>query len=479
MTDWAELFPTAYLASEWAIRLVMTPIVIRKRRPAGALAWLAFIYFIPWIGFIFYLLIGRRALGRRRSARYDEARRWAQTPVRLALQDPHITHPVVAPELDDLVTLCKRLSGLPIVGGNEVRFITDSDRFIDDLIDDIDRAEHHVHMLFYIYKDDQTGRRVADALRRAAGRGVACRLLADSVGSKSFFRTLRSSLQAAGVQTVEALPAGILRRQLRRIDLRNHRKVAIIDGRIGYTGSQNIVNADYGHKRVGAWRDMMMRIVGPAALGLQYVFYDDWCAEMRAAPDAPHDFPTPDTPGEVAIQIIPSGPNEPTDVFRNVTIAAINEAQNRVILTTPYFVPDEPLVLALQLTVLRGVRVDLVIPQRSDHPLVGAAAESHYTTLLKSGVNVHLHQRGLLHSKTLSVDDAFALVGSGNLDCRSFFLNFELSLLLYGREVTQRLREKQEIYIADSKRLDAEEWSDQGSLATFRRNIAALMSPLL
>ena len=479
MIDWEKWLPLAYLLSEWTIRLTMTPIVIRKRRPSSALAWLVFIYFIPWVGFVFYLLTGRRPLGRLRCARYQEARQWADAQRRRTLQDPHITHPVVAHEQDDLVTLCEKLSGLPIIGGNEVRFITHSDRFIDDLVADIDRAEHHVNMLFYIFRDDQTGRRITEALIRAAGRGVQCRLLADSVGSKSFFKTHRRPLHHAGVQTVEALPAGVLRRQLRRIDLRNHRKLVIIDGRIGYTGSQNIVNADYGKKRVGAWQDVMMRLVGPVTIGLQYVFFDDWCAETGAAPDAPHAFPTPETPGDVPIQIIPSGPNELTDVFRNITIAAINEAQSRVILTTPYFVPDEPLMVAIQLTALRGVCVDLVLPERSDHPLVGAAAQSHFSALLDSGVHVHLHQKGLLHSKTLSVDDAFTLVGSGNLDCRSFFLNFELGVLLYGSEVTERLRKEQEIYIADSKRLDAQEWSDQSAWRTFERNIAALMGPLL
>ena len=472
-------FPTVFLVSEWVIRLAMTPVVVRHRQPTNALAWLAFIYFIPWVGFLFYLLIGQRFLGRRRCAKYDEARRAARAPIGLALQDPHIVHPAFASAQDDLVMLCERLSGLPIVGGNEVRFITDSERFIDDLIDDIDHAENHVHLLFYIFRDDETGRRVADALRRAAGRGVVCRLLADSVGSKSLFRTLSRSLQGAGVQTVEALPAGILRRQFRRVDLRNHRKIVIIDGKIGYTGSQNIVNMDYGHKRVGAWQDVMMRIVGPATIGLQYVFYDDWCAEVGATPDEVHAFPTPETPGEVTMQIIPSGPNEPTDAFRNVTLAAINEAQSRVILTTPYFVPDESLILALQLTVLRGVRVDLVVPERSDQRLVGAAARSYYTALLNSGVNVHLHRTGLLHSKTLSVDNAFALVGSGNLDFRSFFLNFELGVLLYGREVTDRLRAEQEVYIADSIPLSRRAWLEQPAWRQTARSIAALASPLL
>lgn len=479
MLDWRALLPAIYLISEWVIRIGMTPIVVRERRSSNALAWLAAIYFIPWIGFLFYLLIGERRLGRRRRERYAEARRRVETPARMALQEPHVVHPTVPPEQDDLVLLCERLGGLPIVGGNTVNLFTDTAAFLDELVADIGRAEHHVHLLFYIFRDDDTGRRVADALCEAAQRGVRCRLLADSVGSKRFHRSMASRLRRAGVEVDEALPAGVLRRRLRRLDLRNHRKVAIIDGRVGYTGSQNIVNANYGDDRVGAWQDIMMRITGPAVLGLQIVFIEDWCAETGIVLESDDLFPAPDTSGEIPVHIVPSGPSDPSDTFHNVTIAAINEAQSRVILTTPYFIPDESLLLSLRIAVLRGVRVDLILPRRSDQRLVGAAAQAYYGALLNAGVHVHLHQEGLLHSKTLCVDEAFALVGSGNLDCRSFFLNFELSVLLYGSSITRELRSVQETYIRQSKPLTTQEWGKQWAAVNLSRNIAALFSPLL
>ncbi len=479
MIDWRALIPVLFFLSEWAIRIGMTPVVMRNRRSSNALAWLAGIYFIPWIGLFLYLLVGQRHLGRRRQGRYADAKSRIESPSFQALYEPHVVHPKVPAEQDDLVLLCERLSGLPIVGGNSVEFLSGANDMIEALVADIDRAEQHVHVLFYIFQDDATGRRVAHALAKAAARGVRCRVLADSVGSKLLFQSLAAELRSAGVEVSEALPSGILRRRFRRIDLRNHRKLAVIDGKIGYTGSQNIVDAHYGHKRVGAWRDLTLRIVGPAVHGLQIVFLEDWCAESGVALEEDGLFPSPDTSGDIPVHIVPSGPNDVADTFRNVTIAAINESQSRILMTTPYFIPDESLLLSLHLAVLRGVRVDLIIPDRCDQRIVGAAAQAYYKPLLEAGVHVHLHQDGLLHAKTLCVDESFAMIGSGNLDFRSFFLNFELSVLLYGEPITRKLRVEQERYIAQSRLLDADAWGRESFVLNLTRNLAALFSPLL
>ncbi len=478
-SDTFTWLPAAYLASEWAIRVLMTPIVVRRRSSSNALGWLAIIYFLPWIGLIFYGLVGQRYLGRARMNRHIDAKRRVETPAVLALRDEHATHPAISPDQDDLVQLCERLTTFPILGGNAVDLIADTDAFIDALIADIERAENHVHLLAFIYKDDSTGRRVADALMRAAARGVACRVVADSVGSKSLFFRLARELRRGGVEVIEALPAGILRRQLRRLDLRNHRKVVVIDGRVSYTGSQNIVDADYGHNKVGAWRDIMMRIEGAGTLGVQTVFLEDWCAETGVVLDSPDIFPPPARASGAPIQIVPSGPSDRTGVFHSVIVAAIHEAQRRVTLTTPYFIPDDSLLLALRLAALRGVRVEVVVPRKSDQWFVGLAAESFFSGLIEDGVRLFRFEGGLLHAKTLSVDDSFALVGSGNLDSRSFFLNFELSVILYGSEVTGRLRVEQETYIGESSLLTAEEWRRQPGWMHTVRSTAALAGPLL
>lgn len=482
MLDSTAWFPTAYLASEWLIRLAMTPIVIRRRQPSNALAWLVCISFLPWIGLVLYALIGQRRLGNRRLRQHIEARRRIEATVQLASMNLWIAHPAVAPEQDDLVLLCERLTGLPIISGNSVEFHTRAADVIDSIIADLDRASHHAHLLFYIFKHDETGRRVAAALARAARRGVECRLLIDGVGSKNALRGLSREMRRAGVEVCEALPAGIFRRRLRRLDLRNHRKIVVIDGEIGYTGSQNIINADYGRRGIGAWRDIMMRITGPAVSGLQIVFAEDWCNETGHILKLERYFPVTAASadaGGIPIQIVPSGPNDSSQIFRDVAIAAIHEAQRRVVLTTPYFLPDESLMHALKLAVLRGVRVDLVVPKKCDQRIVGAAMEAQFGPLLEAGVIVHHHFDGLLHAKTLSVDEAFGLVGSGNLDSRSFSLNFELSVLLYGEPITRRLLAEQERYIENAAPLRGPDWTGRTGIRTLIRNLASLFSPLL
>lgn len=471
--------PAAYLASEWAIRVLMTPIVVARRPAAIALTWLAIIYFLPWIGLILYGMIGQRLLGRLRLKRRREARRALRDLGHVvSAHDQHSTSSN-APEQDDLVLLTERLSGMPLIGGNTVSFVTDSDAAIDSLIKDIDAAENHAHLLFFVFKPDSTGLRVCEALKRAAARGVTCRVLADGVGSKPFFGSASRDLRRAGVDVREALPAGFLRRRMRRIDLRNHRKLAVIDGAVAHTGSQNIVNADYGTKRSGPWRDIMMRVVGPAVAGWQTVFIEDWHSETDDALADEPLFPSLSPAGPTAVQIIPSGPDDEGNSFHSVIIASLFEAQHRVIITTPYFIPDDSVVLALKLCVLRGVRVDLVLPKRCDHILAGAAAAARYTDLLDAGVRIHLHSDGLLHAKTLCVDDAFAIVGSGNLDSRSFFLNFELSAILYGAEVAGRLRAEQERYISESDPLTKDAWRRQPGWKQVARSTAALAGPLL
>ena len=471
--------PTAYLVSEWIIRLAMTPVVVRRRPSVNALAWLVIIFFLPWAGLVAYGLVGERRLGRRRLRRRRTALAEVRSRGLVHTAEAFIVRPAVAPEQDDLVLMAERLSGLPVLGGNAVGFETETDRAIDTLIADLDAAVEHAHLLYYIFRADATGRRIADALVRASGRGVRCRVLADAVGSRSMLSALAPRLRRAGVEVVAALPAGVLRRRFRRIDLRNHRKLAVIDGRIAHTGSQNLVDEGYGGRRVGPWRDIMMHIEGPAVASLQSVFLEDWFAETGAMPVTEGLFPEPDQRGATAIQPVPSGPDDDRDTFRSVVIAALYEAQRRVIITTPYFIPDDGLVQALRINALRGVRIDLVLPLRCDQVLAGAAASSRFSELLDAGVTIHQHGPGLLHAKTMSVDDAFALVGSGNFDSRSFFLNYELSLILYGADVTDRLLTAQEHYITESTALTHQTWSAEPGWKQTGRSIAALAGPLL
>lgn len=477
MFDW-PVVAWLWVISGWVIRLVMLPIVTHRRSPTAALAWLMIIFFQPWFGLLMYLLIGENRLPRRRVKRHVRRLQTMAEVDRLALQLPHIIRPPIDPEYQDLAALTERIGGARTVGGNSVEPMIETHPAIDRLIDDIEASQHHVHLLFYIFEDDTAGRRAADALGRAVERGVKCRVLVDAVGSRGLFRRLGPSMQQRGIELHALLPANPLRRRLARLDLRNHRKLAVIDGKIAHTGSQNIVDPAYGRRGM-VWHDIMVRLTGPVVLQLQQVFEEDWFSITSELFDQTTCFPTPAVTGDVAIQTVPSGPTYQAESFQPLIIAAIQEAREHVIISSPYLVPDEPFMVALQLAVLRGVEVDVIVPRRSDHPLVSAAGRAYFDDLLDAGVRIHRHDQGLLHAKTVTVDDAFAIISSANVDIRSFYLNFELSLLLYGPSITSQLRFIQRQYIDQSQPLDQDAWSRRPRIHQVFDNIAKLLSPLL
>lgn len=468
----------AYYISEWIIRLIMPVFVIRRRRPASAMAWLLVIFFQPWIGLALYGLIGRIRLPWLRKLQYARLINTLTSKNSRFHSNRYLVQPSIDPGFAKASRLAHNLGKLPILNGNCVEMLDETNHVLDRLIADINSAEYHIHLLFYIFADDETGQRVVEALSRAVLRGVKCRVLADSVGSRPMFKTLGPKMRKSGIELREALPAGLFRRQMARIDLRNHRKLAIIDGQIAYTGSQNLINACYGQKDM-LWHDLMVRITGPAVHELQIVFLIDWDFVTNIILDSDDIFPEVKSDGNIAVQSLPSGPNYPTENYQRMIVAAIHSAEQRVTITTPYFVPTESLTQALQTAALRGVEVELIVPKKNNKPLVGAASAAYYDELLEAGVKLYLFNDGLLHTKAMNVDDVVAFVGSSNFDIRSFSLNFEISLLLYGPLATKALRAKQDQYLQNSTRLNAEQWARRPLATKIFQNIAKLLSPLL
>lgn len=464
---WAWL----YIAAEWLIRLLMIPVLVAHRRPNVALAWLALVLFHPLIGLFLYLLIG--------AVRFEpgHGQRYAAIRARLR-EEPHPAAPLV--EVDerhrDLLRLSESLNLLPPTTGNDVTLIGEHNEFLTGLIADIDAARHEVCLLYYIFWDDRTGRAIGEALARATARGVRCRLLADAIGSRGFFRTLAPSLRQRGIDARAALPVRPWRALLVRTDLRNHRKLAVIDGRTAWVGSHNACDPDYGNNPRGPWIDLTARITGPAAPQLRRVFAEDWYAETA---EILGPAPTPDSPGRAVIQIFRSGPAGEREALEPFLIGAMHEAERRIVITSPYLIPTQPLLLELRVAVLRGVRVDLIVPERSNHPIVHAAGRAYFDDLLDAGVNVWLHRPGLLHSKTMLVDDAFALVGTANFDVRSIALNFELNLLLFTPDAVAALAAHHERYLASAVRLDRDQWRARPRARRLLEDTARLFGPLL
>jgi cardiolipin synthase len=472
-----HLGTTLYFLSEWAIRIAMLFWVPNRRSPEAAKGWLLFIFFLPWPGLLLYGLIGRPYTPRWRHARLKRLREFFRPTREKLARHPQLFRPAVGPHLDAAVALAEKLGSLPILGGNAVEVLPRYDESIARLAADIEAAEHHVHLLYYIFRADASTEPVVAALERAVRRGVECRVLVDAMGSKRWVGELFARLKAAGVHCHLMMQYGLLRRPLERSDLRNHRKIAVIDGRVGYTGSQNLIAA--GFKAGLTYEEMVVRVAGPVALELQFVFVGDWYVETEEVLDDDAYFPVPKTPGAVGAQVLPSGPTFAPESNQRMLLALIHGARESVTIVTPYFIPDEPLLAALEIAVLRGVRVDLIACEQEDQWLVGHAQKSYYEELLEAGIGVHLFAESFLHAKFVTIDGRAAFVGSSNLDVRSFVLNAEVTLLVYDDAITEQLATEQRRYMNTALALTAAEWSKRTALTRLGQNIARLLSPLL
>jgi cardiolipin synthase A/B len=465
-----------FLAVEWSIRLVMLVYVPQRRSPAAARGWLMLIFVEPIVGLLIYSVLGRPTLPKHRVALQARASRLIRTRGRDWFNQ-NVSHPDVPDEFEPAVALAKSLGDFGILSGNHVELLAEYDASIDRLIADIDAAERHVHMLYYIFGTDETGRRVSDALIRAAQRGVTCRLLIDSFASRPALRKLAPTMRSAGVEVIEVMPASLFRPWRIRFDLRNHRKIAVFDGRVGYVGSQNLINADF--KRGIIYKELVARVTGPAVLQLQAAFLTDHYIETEQEDLEDGIFVAPPSTGEVLAQVLPSGPGYPFAGNLKLIVALIHAAQRRIVITTPYFIPDVSLLQAIQSAALRGVEVHLVVSKIADQMLVGLAQRSFYDELLEAGVKIHLYKTGLLHAKHMSIDDAVALIGSSNLDIRSFALNAEITLLVYNRGVVAALQCEEAVNMADSEVLDAERWAQRALWRRIAQNTARLFDSLL
>jgi len=468
---------------------------MRQRQYGVTLAWLVIILLLPFLGAVVYLFFGENRIGETRAKRaresLDHYHHWLASirnisPVNWSLL-PSAIEPIHN-QADNLV-------GIPAMDGNDLELIEDSHKIISAIIRDINKAESTCHLQFYIWHDGGTTNEVVDALIQAVNRGVTCRILVDSIGSKDFLRGKQiTRLRNAGIRVVESLPAGFFKALFVRIDIRNHRKIVVIDGKIAYTGSQNMVDPRFFKQDsgVGQWVDLMVRIKGPVVEALAGTFISDWFLETdqekvhsrSLAKDIQHvrtiaDIHHQADSGDIPIQFVPSGPSFSQEAIHKLLLTTIYASRKNITLTTPYFVPDESILTALTTAAERGVDVRIIVPERNDSKLVHYASQARYKCMLESGVTIKLFQGGLLHSKTITVDDEFALFGSVNIDMRSFWLNFEATLFVYHKEFTTKLREIQANYETDSYNLSLSKLKKSSFKQRFLENAALIISPLL
>jgi cardiolipin synthase len=473
-------------AADLLIRGGLSVRVIMRRRPVGvSLAWLSVVLLIPFAGAAIYLLFGELRLGSRRAARAARI----HAPYMDWLQDLRKRSSVDFSQHGEasqpLSRLIEAAVGIPPLPSNHLQLFSTWESVFDSLIEDINRAQRTCHLVFYIWHMGGRAEEVAEALIRAAERGVLCRVLVDDVGSREFLRgKLAERLRQGKVHLLAALPAGLIRNVFVRFDLRMHRKIVVIDGETAYTGSLNLVDPRFFKQDagVGQWVDAMVRVRGPVVEALAITFLEDW--ELEASEGLNRLRETGNVKqlgaeGEAAIQVVPSGPASEENAIEQILLMTIYSAHRELVLTSPYFVPDESLLTALISAARRGVEVTLVVPAKVDSLMVRMASQAFKGDLLAAGVRVMLFDGGLLHTKSITVDGQISLFGSLNLDPRSLHLNFEITLTVYDQGFTSQLRALQQSYIDQSELMDLATWQSRSRVTRLTENAIRLLAPLL
>lgn len=464
-------------------------ILYRRMAVNTTLAWLIIIAALPIGGAGFYFLFGDHRLGRKRLRLGERIRSFYQDAYEITSEDMNNSNLDVSPFFADLSRVVSRDTGFHPSMGNKIKLFDEAGHILSSIVKDIDKAKESCFLEFYIVEAEGRVIQVLKALERAAKRGIQCRFLADDIGSRKFLKSRwRTRLEDAGVEILGSLEVGLVKSLSKRTDLRNHRKLIIIDLSIGYIGSSNLVDpvefkqdAD-----VGQWIDIMARIEGHAVSSLAVVFNTDFIFDKSGGDYSTetlsqfsHQKPSNEFARDAVLQLIPSGPEMRTSLIYEVVVAALYGAQESIVIVTPYFVPDEALIMALTNAARRGVDVKIIIPYRIDSIMARYASEASYDALLEAGVTLKRYQSGMLHTKAIQIDKNISFIGTLNMDMRSFYLNLEITLAIYDAAFASRLKETIDHYIERAVILDHQTWAERSKVKRFKENVLRLAAPLL
>jgi cardiolipin synthase len=463
---------------------VIARVILRPHRePASRVAWIVVIIVLPVIGILAYIFLGETSIGRRRVSRLCAVLATMPDLTKVSGMDSPNLQPKIPEVYAHLFRLGQSINGFEPVGGNCASLLPDSNATIESMVADIDAAKDHVHLISYIWLPDNNGLKVVEALKRAATRHVACRVMADGLGSHTMIESGHwKAMQAAGVQVATALPIGnLLLRPLRgRIDLRNHRKMLVVDNRITYCGSQNCADPEFRIKaRFAPWVDAVMRFEGAIARQNQYLFASDWMAQTDDDLTPLLGEPLPPGNSGLTAQVIGTGPTVYNSAMPEVFETLLYTARRELVITTPYYVPDEAMQTALCASARRGVTTTIIFPARNDSWIVAAASRSYYSDLLAAGVRIFEYEGGLLHTKSVTLDGEVTLIGSANMDRRSFDLNYENNILFYDPALTAEMRRRQDAYLACSHPVTAETVAQWPMTRRLWNNTIAMLGPIL
>ena len=460
-------------------------LIIRKQSVPAMLSWLMVIYVFPVVGIIAYLIFGEINLGKRRAIAFEQLKpKYMDWFTRLSYCDNLVntrTNLLYRPIFD----LAKQRLGIPCILGNELHILDTPESIMRSIIHDINQAEKSINMVFYIWSAKGLVKDVIQALIKAQQRGVAIHILLDSVGSRPFLKSTEcQAMRDNGIEVTETLHVNLFRMFFNRIDLRQHRKIIVIDNQISYTGSMNMVDPKFFKKNsnVGEWIDIMVRINGPVSAVLNGLHAWDW--EIETAAKLPLDVPDcPLLPLEQnnshAVQILATGPCFPDDLMSQSLAIAIFSARKSIVITSPYFVPSHNIAEALRIAALRGVEVSIILPKENDSLMVHWASRTFFDDLLAAGVKIYNFNKGLLHTKSMLIDNRLALVGTVNMDMRSFLLNFEVTMVVEDPAFANEISLLHESYIKNSELVDYVTWSTRSVYQRIIEKLFFLFSPLL
>ncbi|MBC9131180.1 cardiolipin synthase [Frischella sp. Ac48] len=476
---------TFVLISYWLLIVGVTLRILVKRRPTTfVVAWLLIIYIIPFVGIVLYFLLGEAHIGQQRAKRAQKMRPIINQFIHKLIDFPFIFTDQVSDVAKPLFQLCKHQTGLNGINGNHIELINTPDAIFDYLINDINQAKSKIEMVFYIWNIGGRADEVQHALISAVNRGVKCQIMLDSAGSRHFFKSQQSKLMRdAGIEIVECLKVNLFRFIFRRLDLRQHRKMVIIDNHIAYTGSMNIVDPRYfkQNKNVGEWVDIMIRMNGPITTLMGAIYASDWELETGnklRLPQVAQFAEQPELKRHI-MQIIPSGPGYTEYMIQQALLTAIYSAQKEIIFTTPYLVPSDALLHAICTAAQRGVNVNIIIPQKNDSLMVDWASRAFYSDLLASGVKLYQFKNNLLHTKSVLIDQQLSLVGTVNLDMRSLWLNFEVTTVIDDSDFAEQLNCLLKHYLSQSDELTLTKWNKRSFWNHIIERLFYFFAPLL
>lgn len=470
---WDIAYIIIYAVYIYTICATIFFMLVENRNPVKSIAWIMVLVFLPIIGFLCYIFVGRKFRKRHViSKRSLLINKKSNTIDLTELPNLELTD-----DQRSIATLAFRNSDAALHENNDVKIFTQAEELYDNIVEDLKKAKHHIHMEYYIFLADKIGQRIMDVLKEKDREGVIVRVIIDDVGSWQLKKKKIKELRETGIEIQSFLEVGLPYINS-RVNYRNHRKIIVVDGLVGYTGGFNIADRYVEGLKWGTWRDTHIRLEGSAVLGLQKNFLMDWFFVKRELIEDSSYYPAQEKKGDCLAQIVISGPDMVWESVMQIFTKAFMEAKRRIYIESPYFLPPESLITALQTAALSGIDVRLILPRKSDAKVTLYSTYSYIDQMLKAGIRVFLYEPGFIHSKIVVTDD-IAIIGSANMDFRSFEQNFELNAIMYNNQVAEQMTE---IFLDDennSKEITREAWATRRISQKILESLSRLLSPLL